>query len=192
MNIKDYDLHFNKADVYYIPNFIETATATEYMSKLLNEITLEKREREGRLTALHGSAAKYTYALNNEAVPKPWTDTLISIKDKIEGLLPEKTYDVCLLNYYKNGHEGFNFHADREEIGNPIPIASISLGAERKFYFRNKSDTNPDEEVQSIVLAHGSLLIMDLGTHENYIHGLPRDSKIKTPRLNLTFRKTRN
>ena len=191
MNIEDYNLHFNKADIYYIPAFIEFDTTNELMTKILSEITLEKKEKEGRLTALYGSALKYTYALNDSSVPTFWTETLSSIKDKIETLLINNTYDVCLINYYQNGREGFKFHADREEIGNPIPIASISFGAERKFYFKNRLDTNPDEETRSIVLGNGSLLIMGPGTHENYIHSLPMDNKIKTPRLNLTFRKTR-
>jgi alkylated DNA repair dioxygenase AlkB len=96
---------------------------------------------------------------------------------------------VCLLNYYETGKEGFRFHADREEIGNEVPILSFSFGAERKFYFR--STWEGSEEKHCIVLGHGSLLIMGKGTHENYIHGLPFDNKVKSPRLNLTYRKTR-
>lgn len=125
-------------------------------------------------------------------IAKPWTEDLLEIKKEIESST-NYNYDVCLLNYYLNGKEGFRFHSDKEEIGNNIPIASISLGAGRKFYFRssNKFDDDTEIEKHSIILEHGSLLIMGKGTHENYVHSLPIDNKIKKPRLNLTFRKTR-
>jgi alkylated DNA repair dioxygenase AlkB len=99
----------------------------------MQSIPFSKKEKEGRMTALHGSALRYKYALN-DSVPVPWTLELIEIKDKLEKLstmdLKLEGYDVCLLNYYENGKEKFAFHSDREEIGNEVPIGSISLGAE--------------------------------------------------------------
>lgn len=186
IDLSKYRLPLKKADVYLIPDFLDKATADLYLLKLMETIKFEKKEKEGRMTALLGHAKKYKYALNDDT-PLPWTEELSSIKTKIENAT-SYNHDVCLLNYYQNGKEGFRFHTDKEEIGNEIPIASISLGAERKFYFRSLVDK---DEQHSILLTHGSLLIMGPGTHENYIHSLPSDKKIKLPRLNLTFRKTR-
>ena len=188
INLTKYKLELKHANVYYIPFFFSKELADLYMDSLLKTIKFDKKEYEGRLTALYGDAKEYCYA-KNKAIPESWTPDLLDIKTKIKSLLSHE-YDVCLLNYYQNGKEGFRFHADREEIGNPIPIVSVSFGAERKFYFKSKLE-NSDEKY-CIVLQHGSLLIMDQGTHENYIHSLPMDNKIKTPRLNLTFRKTRS
>lgn len=178
INLNEFRLSFKRADVYYIPNFFSIDKADLYFKALTQSIEFEKKEREGRLTALHGSAGLYKYALN-EAVPKPWTQELIQIKSSIEEAV-QYEYDVCLLNYYRNGKEEFRFHSDREEIGNNVPIASLSLGAERKFYFKSKpgsinhsDNTEIESEEHCIVLKHGSLLIMGCGTHENYIHGLP-------------------
>jgi alkylated DNA repair dioxygenase AlkB len=185
-SLNKYKLPFKRADVYYVHEYFPKEMADDYMEKLMKSIKLEKKEHEGRMTALHGSAKKYRYALN-DSVPEPWTQELLSMKTKIETDVPTCNYDVCLLNYYASGKEKFNFHSDKEEIGNDIPIASISFGAERKFYFRS----TVDDEQHCIVLGHGSLLIMGKGTHENYVHGLPADRKVKFPRLNLTFRKTR-
>ena len=63
-------------------------------------IPFEKKDKEGRLTALHGSAHRYKYALN-EGVPVAWTDELLAIKVEIEklscvqGEVKLKDYDVC-------------------------------------------------------------------------------------------------
>lgn len=187
-NLQYYKLPIKNANIYYIPSFLSIDLADYYQDRLMNTLNFQKREREGRLTALHGdSDVKYTYALNNNAITNPWTDELLVIKEMIESKVSHK-YDVCLINYYRNGKESFNFHCDKEEIGNPVPLISLSLGAKRKFYFKSKTDS---EEKYCVELDHGSLLIMAEGTQENYLHSLPPDKKIKIPRLNLTFRKAR-
>jgi alkylated DNA repair dioxygenase AlkB len=189
-NLSQYKLDFKSADVYYIPNFLSADMAEYYFKILMATILFEKKEKEGRLTALHGSAQRYKYALN-EGVPVPWTSVLLTIKDGIEKLSTDdvklQDYDVCLLNYYENGKEKFAFHSDKEEIGNDVPIGSVSLGAVRKFYFQSKVS----DEKHCLWLESGSLLIMGRGTHENYVHSLPADNSVKLPRLNLTYRKTR-
>ena len=77
------------------------------------------------------------------------------------------------------------WHADNEkELGiNPV-IASISLGALRKFSFKHnelpvKLDLN---------LNNGSLLLMSGKIQHPWKHSLPKTKKVITPRLNLTFR----
>ena len=63
-------------------------------------------------------------------------------------------------------------------------IASLSFGAERKFAFKHKQT----KEIISIVLQHGSLLIMKDATQTNWLHRLPPTKLISKPRVNLTFR----
>ncbi len=185
MNLTQYKLPLVNADVYYLPHFLSDVDANHYFEIMTNSLIFDKKEHEGRLTALYGSAKSYQYALN-VGTPIAWTPELQTLKTQLTNKFGWQ-FDVCLLNYYKNGREKFAFHADQEEIGNPTPIISISLGAERKFYFRG---INSDEK-HCIVLAHGSLLIIPSLAHEYYLHSLPADNSIKTPRLNLTFRQTR-
>lgn len=52
-------------------------------------------------------------------------------------ITPELVRNVALGNFYPTGATIFPFHSDREEIGNSIPLASLSLGAERDFIFLN-------------------------------------------------------
>ena len=78
---------------------------------------------------------------------------------------------------------GWHSDAERELRRNGM-IASVSLGAERKFAFKHKQD----DTVVSVVLAHGSLLTMGGTTQSNWLHRLPPVKGMKEPRVNLTFR----
>ena len=91
----------------------------------------------------------------------------------------------CLLNLYHDGNEGMAWHSDGEkDLKKYGAIASLSLGAERKFSFKHKST----KQTLSLWLEKGSLLVMKGSTQENWLHRLPPTKKIKTPRINLTFR----
>ena len=90
-----------------------------------------------------------------------------------------------MLNLYHNGNEGISWHSDDEKsLKENSTIASLSLGAERKFSFKHKLS----KETISLVLEHGSLLIMKDATQTNWLHSLPKSKKITGPRINLTFR----
>ncbi len=61
----------------------------------------------------------------------------------------------------------------------------MSLGAERKFAFKHKREPGL---TASIMLEHGSLLLMNGATQEHWFHALPKTKRVTTPRINLTFR----
>ncbi len=125
----------------------------------------------------------YTYA----GVKKSgyiWTDTLIEIKQKIEAITGAN-YNACLLNLYHEGEEGMGWHQDNEkEMVEASSIASLSLGAARKFAFKH-AITN---ERLDIALANGSLLEMKGIIQQKWYHSLPKTKKVKQMRINLTFR----
>ena len=128
---------------------------------------------------------KYTYTYSNitkEALA--WTKELLALKKMAEEITGE-TYNSCLLNLYHDGDEGMAWHSDDERtLGKDSAIASFSFGAERKFSFKHKQT----KETVSLVLENGSLLIMKGTTQTNWLHRLPPTAKIKTARINLTFR----
>jgi alkylated DNA repair dioxygenase AlkB len=125
----------------------------------------------------------YTYS-NKTKKGLAWTPLLIEIKQLVSSYTGSN-YNACLLNLYHNGDEGMGWHSDDEkEIIPNSSIASLSLGAERKFSIKHKIS----KETQSILLEHGSLLEM-LGTFQkNWLHSMPKSKKIIAPRINLTFR----
>ena len=64
-------------------------------------------------------------------------------------------------------------------------IASISLGAARKFRFRSATK----EKIWEEKLLSGSLVWMKPGCQEYLQHEVPKQINVMEPRINLTFRK---
>ena len=65
-------------------------------------------------------------------------------------------------------------------------IASLSLGATRRFAMKHRGDA---AKTLSLALPHGSLLVMAGQTQRHYRHALPRSTRIDAARINLTFRR---
>ncbi|WP_448570666.1 alpha-ketoglutarate-dependent dioxygenase AlkB family protein [Trichothermofontia sp.] len=144
-----------------------------------------KRYQQPRLIAWYGDTGK-TYRYSGLLLhPLPWTETLISLKTQVEALAAAP-FNSVLLNYYRDGQDSMGWHSDDEpELGvNPV-IASLSLGASRRFCLRHRSRS--DAKVK-LWLSHGSLLIMAGATQHYWQHAVPKTAKAIGPRLNLTFR----
>ena len=141
-----------------------------------------------RKVAWYGSEP-FTYTYSRQ--PKtalPWTPELIRIVEIVENHTQE-TYNSCLLNLYHSGEEGMSWHNDNEpELLEHGPICSLSIGAERKFVFKHKIS----KEKISLLLEHGSLLLMKGSTQRDWLHALPKTLKVTQPRINLTFRTIHN
>ena len=117
--------------------------------------------------------------------PHPWNLLLQKIKSEVEKVA-ETTFSTVLLNKYRDGKDSNGWHADNEkELGlNPI-IASVSFGAERVFQLKHNFDK---DQKQSIILQHGSLLLMKGTTQHFWKHQIPKTAKTIGSRINLTFR----
>lgn len=117
----------------------------------------------------------------------PYFSLLEQIQQQIEkasGL----TFNSVLINHYRNGQDSNGWHADNEpELGhNPI-IASLSLGATRRFDLRH----NLTNEKIQLDLQGGSLLIMGGETQHFWKHQIAKTKKVNAARINLTFRTIR-
>jgi alkylated DNA repair dioxygenase AlkB len=150
-----------------------------------DRVTLYGREIiTRREVAWHGDAPfDYTYSHNTKTA-QPWTPALQRVKSMVEATSGDR-FNCCLLNLYHSGEEGMAWHADDEkELLPDGAIASVSLGAARRFVFRHKADKDKAE----ILLAHGSLLVMRGATQTHWEHSLPVMKRATAPRINLTFR----
>ena len=131
------------------------------------------------------SGKSYTYS-GLKKDPLPFTSELKTIKAKVE----KKTnvvFNSVLLNDYENGQVGMGWHSDDEkELGKNPTIASLSFGASRDMFFRNKN--NPNLKVIKILIENGSLLVMKGKTQHFWQHSIPKRLKVKQRRINLTFR----
>jgi len=181
------------ADVIYHPNLLSTDEGNELLQKLMNTVTWRqdqitvygKTHPQPRLTALFANNdIPYSYS-NIKMQPKPFTKELFALKEKVKQYTNTK-FTTCLLNYYRDGQDSNGWHADDEkELGKNPVIASISLGTDRWFHFKHRTDKNLKYK---ILLQHGSLLLMQGKTQENWLHQIPKSKKINTPRINITFR----
>ncbi|EAQ41738.1 MULTISPECIES: alpha-ketoglutarate-dependent dioxygenase AlkB family protein [unclassified Polaribacter] len=147
-------------------------------------IIFGKRIITKRKVAWYGeSEYSYTYSKVTKKA-NLWIKELLDLKDIVEKESNE-TYNSCLLNLYHSGDEGMAYHSDGEKMMKKDgAIASLSLGAERKFSFKHKEN----KQRIDIVLERGSLLVMKQGTQTNWLHRLPPTKKVNSPRINLTFR----
>lgn len=166
--------------------------ATHYLQKMLTTIQWKNDEAiifgrhiiTKRKVAWYGDKDyAYTYS-NTTKQALPWTKELLELKNLVEKISGTQ-YNSCLLNLYHDGNEGMAWHSDDEKaLGKNTDIASLSLGAERKFSLKHKKD----KETVSTLLENGSLLVMKGETQTNWLHSLPKTKKVTTPRVNLTFR----
>ncbi|GGK43579.1 MULTISPECIES: alpha-ketoglutarate-dependent dioxygenase AlkB family protein [Flavobacteriaceae] len=163
-----------------------------YLKKLLNAdfwkydelILFGKQIRTKRKVAWFGDKnIEYSYS-NTKKIGLAWTSEILKLKQLVE-LKAGENFNSCLLNLYHNGDEGMSWHSDNEkELGVNPTIASLSFGATRKFSLKHKV-TKQKVDVQ---LQSGNLLVMKGETQHKWIHSLPKTKKVKTPRINLTFR----
>ncbi|NND68727.1 MAG: alpha-ketoglutarate-dependent dioxygenase AlkB [Halioglobus sp.] len=146
-----------------------------------------KTHPQPRLVAWYGDAdAVYTYS-GMRMEPAPWTPLLFALKKRVEQQC-DAQFNSVLLNYYRGERDSMGLHADDEpELGPQPVIASLSLGEERRFYFRHKRDKG--RQGLSLRLPSGSLLLMRGATQANWKHGIPKESRPCSPRVNLTFRR---
>jgi alkylated DNA repair dioxygenase AlkB len=182
-------------EAWYFGPVMPAAAAAGYFEALMQEITWQhdevvmfgKRIVTARMVAWYGSDTRaYTYARTTRHA-LPWTPTLLAIKAITEAHTGA-SYNACLLNRYHHGGEGMSWHRDNEpEIVPRSSIASVSLGAERKFAFKHRHTG----ETVSCLLAAGSLLEMKGDTQTHWLHSLPKMARITAPRINLTFREMR-
>ncbi len=178
--------------VHYYSKLLSASEADRYFNCLLDTIAWKHDEAvmfgkhiiTKRKVAWYGNEAySYTYSKKTKQA-LPWTDELLALKVLIEQNTETK-FNSCLLNLYHSGDEGMGWHSDDEKtLAENSAIASLSLGAERKFSFRHKES----KETVALMLAHGSLLIMKDATQTHWHHQLPKTKKINQPRINLTFR----
>jgi alkylated DNA repair dioxygenase AlkB len=174
------------------PDFLCESDADNYFSGLHNNTPWEqnfirlfgKEVSEPRLSTWHAEAdLPYTYS-GVPRTPHPWKEPLSSLRTACEAHTGQ-SFNGALLNLYRTGLDAMGWHSDDEAVNGPNPvIASISLGAERRFDFRHKQS----REMISVVLPHGSLLVMSGACQTFWLHRIAKTTRQTEPRINVTFR----
>lgn len=128
--------------------------------------------------------ARYTYS-GTRFAPQPWLPPLSALREQLAQDLGAR-FNSVLANWYRDGRDAMGWHSDDEpELGLRPVIASLSLGAERRFLLKHRE---PGARALGLPLAHGSVLVMAGETQRYYRHALPRSTRVMGARINLTFR----
>lgn len=181
------------ADIRLYPYFFAATEADRYFNELMAQIEWSEQtinlygqtHKVPRLSAWYADEGKsYEYS-GLRTVGLPWVAVLTEIKNRIKAVC-SAPFNSVLANRYRNGSDGVGWHADDEpELGHNPVIASLSFGEERNFQLKHKRDKTLK---QSIILTHGSLLIMQGTTQQNWLHQIPKTTRLINERINLTFR----
>ena len=181
------------ADLLFYPNWLASGAADSLMKSLRENIAWEchrikmfGREVDSpRLSCWMGDAgASYVYS-QTRFEPHPWLPELQSLRERLQNEF-ECKFNSVLANLYRHGQDSMGWHSDDEpELGKQPVIASISLGAARRFSFKAKTE---NAKAVHLELPHGSLLLMRGDTQKNYRHALAKTAKPVGERLNLTYR----
>jgi alkylated DNA repair dioxygenase AlkB len=173
--------------------YIEPAHADDLFARLVNlagwrQDHIRLYGRAVPLPRLHR-----WFAVSNEPyrwsgidmVPEPFPVFLEPLRRRLSADVGVN-FNTALGNLYRSGSDSVSWHSDDEPDLGPAPhIASISLGAARRFLLRHKTDHSRRHAVE---LRHGSLLRMSGMTQLHWEHCLPKTSRVAQSRVNLTFR----
>jgi alkylated DNA repair dioxygenase AlkB len=197
--------------VSYSPKFISKKDANNYFNLFENHLIFASDE-ESKVT-IFGKKVKIprkqvafgdnsiSYGFSGSNIPaNDWnnpkddkerkvTEALKEIRNKVSlhtGIL----YNYVLINRYKNGNEYIGFHRDSQKEIRQEFISCISLDANLDFIFKPYNFIpNGEYKELDMTLENGSLVEMRYPTNLYWKHSIPKRTKIKMPRISLTFRK---
>ncbi|WP_407352659.1 alpha-ketoglutarate-dependent dioxygenase AlkB family protein [Luteimonas sp. R10] len=184
------------ADLAFDPAWIDPAQADALLAALLAQVPWETHRirmfgrtvDSPRLSCWIGDpGASYRYS-GTRFEPRPWPQALAPLRRRLRETAGVD-FNSALANLYRDGRDRMGWHSDDEPELGPCPtIASISLGASRRFLLKRRDGSG---ERLALALPHGSLLLMRGQTQRHYRHALPPTARPVGPRINLTFRAVR-
>lgn len=178
--------------IQYDAGFLDPQEAADLYDSLKNELDWESGEitlfgktyATPRLEAFYAeNLQSYGYSGKKLHV-RPFTPLLLELKTRIEQACSQ-TFNSVLANFYRDGQDSNGWHADNEkELGKNPVIASLSLGAVRRFDIRHETT----REQLKYQLQSGSLLIMGGEMQHYWKHQIAKTKQVAGGRINLTFR----
>ncbi|WP_072671026.1 alpha-ketoglutarate-dependent dioxygenase AlkB family protein [Vibrio injensis] len=183
-------LTIQDGQLLWIPNFLSLEQADNAYKRLSLELNWQQQAimmfgkpiMQPRLHAWYGEKA-YRYS-GLSLAPQSWAPALLPLKAQCERVA-DQPFNSVLANLYRHGQDSMGWHQDNEpELGHQPVIASLSLGATRRFALRHIQS----KEKLTFELSHGSLLVMAGDTQHCWQHTIPKTRQACQPRINLTFR----
>jgi alkylated DNA repair dioxygenase AlkB len=176
-----------------IPKFLEPTQTAPLFQQIMDETPWEmpemvmfgkKYSQAGLSTWFTNTNVSYVYS-GITRTPHAMTPVLQAVMDHCT-VASGVEYNSVLVNLYRDGNDSVSWHSDNEEINGSEPtIASVSLGATRRFDLRHKESG----ETVRVDLEDGSLLVMSGLSQHCWVHQIAKTKAKVDPRINLTFRR---
>jgi alkylated DNA repair dioxygenase AlkB len=180
-------------ELTYFSNAFNSLEADNFLKLIIDETEWKqpslkifgRKIKQPRLSALYAdNKIPYTYSKFTH-YGLPWKSNILKVKEKVQKIT-DLFFNSALVNYYRDGQDSMGWHSDNEpELGKAPIVASVSFGEARKFNLKHRSDKNLKE---SILLDHGSILLMSGDIQNNWLHQISKSKKSMGPRINITFR----
>ena len=174
------------------PKFLEPTQTSQIFQQIMDETPWEMPEmvmfgkkypQAGLSTWFTNTGVKYVYS-GITRVPHAMTPMLTRVLDRCASKSGAE-YNSVLVNLYRDGSDSVSWHSDNEAVNGSEPtIASVSLGATRRFDLRHKESG----EIVRVDLEDGSLLVMSGLSQHCWVHQIAKTKTKVGPRINLTYR----
>ena len=184
----------SKYDVSLLESFLSPEEAEALYERIMSDpshfkhpsMTKSNKPSKKRNKTIYGEMAEYVYMYRGVPVTtaiRPWErfPELKGIADRIAAIT-NQSYKTCVIQIYNSGAVGIKPHRDKEMMSGEI-IASVSLGTPRIMRFERSGWVTQD-----IALGAGTLCLINPPTNDYWLHSIPEDSTITTPRISLVFR----
>jgi alkylated DNA repair dioxygenase AlkB len=178
--------------LYHEPSWLSRRDADELLKRIRDELDWEQRAivlfgRSVMQPRLIAWAGDVEYRYSGQTLPKrAFTPALVDVRERV-CRQTEIPFNHVLANRYRDGLDTIGLHADDEaELGRDPVVATLSLGATRRFVLKARRKTTPGGV--RLDLEHGSLVVMGGSCQRHYVHGVPRQTEVKDERISLTFR----
>ena len=175
---------------YVFEPLLEILLNSAFVFRTVSDNDNNKRKRK---TCVFFKSSNHNKNIGYDNIPSYDWESLPGIVKEIYNLVSDITkenYDYVLVHIYPDGKSSIGWHNDSEALNSSV--VSISLGATRKFRFKTIDRWKGWD--YELFLNNGDMLWMH-GPDENgiscqnvYLHTVPVERKVKTPRINLTFR----
>lgn len=185
------------AELALWPDFLSAAAARDLLDELAatapweqSLIRIAGRELPiPRLNVWYGDpGTNYGYS-GARLASHPWTPALAGLRRRVESITG-CAFNSALVNCYRSGRDSVDWHSDDEAVLGPAPvIATLSLGAARRFELRHRTRRGLRRH---LVLEAGSLLLMAGATQRHWRHRVPREPAVADMRISITLRRVRS
>lgn len=175
----------------YAPQWLDADGARLAFDMLRESLPWEERSivlfgRSVLQPRLIAWAGELPYRYSGQTLPiRAFLPPLAALRERVIATTGV-AFNHALVNRYRDGNDSMGFHSDDEpELGEDPVVASVSLGATRRFVVTEKRGSRRE----ALDLEDGSLLVMGGQCQREFRHGVPKTKAAVGERINITWRR---